>query len=394
MKPSFLQERGIPDTAACPAKSTEDQALVSSDLIPQRGESTDSALTKWHDAFYEKEKERAVKMPEALPEDFTPFGIVIVNICSLSDDDLNATAMAAHPVFRRFDLRFESFNSATSYSTPASMRLLRASCGQETEADMYAQRKPSCELMTQLSTLGFRPSVFLDHNGTYGDYLKTLGNLAGLPQEINDQKNLKIAYRSFDGSPVFDDGDVFRQYERSVLSDAGSSDVTFFNLIALNDGNRFADSGKSASYPKRLSKLLDDLNDFMDALERSHLRVALMVVPEHGAQFRDDHMQIATLREIPTSRITKVPVYVRFFGKARTSEQINLKGYYSYLALSDLVRRCIENNYYGDKGDLKTLTEDLPQTWPVSEATNAEFMLFKGKEFYRLKKEPWSAYHY
>ena len=98
---------------------------MSSDLIPQRGESTDSALTKWHDAFYEKEKERAVKMPEALPEDFTPFGIVIVNICSLSDDDLNATAMAAHPVFRRFDLRFESFNSATSYSTPASMRLLR-----------------------------------------------------------------------------------------------------------------------------------------------------------------------------------------------------------------------------------------------------------------------------
>lgn len=52
-----------------------------------------------------------------------------------------------------------------------------------------------------------------------------------------------------------------------MLSDAGSSDVTFFNLIALHDGNRFADSGKSAPYPKRLSKLLDDLNDFMDALE-------------------------------------------------------------------------------------------------------------------------------
>lgn len=52
---------------------------------------------------------------------------------------------------------------------------------------------------------------------------------------------------------------------------------------------------------------------------------------------------------------------------------------YSYLALSDLARRCIENNYYGDKGDLRTLTEDLPQTWPVSKAANAEFMLFKGK---------------
>ncbi|MGN0909462.1 MAG: cellulose biosynthesis protein BcsG [Succinivibrio sp.] len=397
-KPPFsLGSQEAPVTASeCPAQQGAAQAdeASSSDLIAQRGEATDAALSRWRDAFYASEEKREVRMPQKLEPGFAPFSIVIVNICSLSEDDLAATALAAHPVFKRFDLRFEEFNSASPYSTPASMRLLRASCGQMTEGEMYSGRRDSCELMTQLSNLGFRPSVFLDHNGQYGDYLKTLGRLAGLPQDIASQKNLKVAYRSFDGSPVFDDGDLFRMYERNVLSDHSSSDISFFNLIALHDGNRYAQSGKSAGYPQRLAKLLDDLDSFMDSLERSRSNVMLMVVPEHGAQFRGDRMQIASLREIPTSHITRIPVLVRFFGDGAKPRQLTVKGQYSYLALSDLVRRAIENNYYGGKTPLDDLIQDLPQTWPVSEGTNAEFLKFRGKEYYRLKGEAWAPYSY
>jgi cellulose synthase operon protein YhjU len=382
--------------ANCPAPGALEEAAEagSPDLIPQRGGATDANLSRWRDAFYKSEEGRAVAMPAQLHSGFAPFSIIIVNICSLSENDLEATALAAHPVFRRFDVKFQEFNSATPYSTPASMRLLRASCGQETEAGMYSGRRPQCELMTQLSQIGFRPSVFLDHNGAYGDYLETLGRLAGLPQDIAPQQDLKVEYRSFDGSPIYDDGDLFRLYERTVLSDNSSSAVTFFNLIALHDGNRDAKSGRSAGYPQRLAKLLADLDSFMDAIERSRANVMLILAPEHGAQFRGDRMQIASLREIPTSHITRVPAYVRFFGGGAKPQQLEAKGRFSYLALSDLVRRAIEDNYYGGGTELKDLIEDLPQTWPVSEATNAEFMQFRGKEYYRLKGEAWSEYRY
>lgn len=398
-KPPFsLGSQEAPVTAGeCPAPqgaAAQADEASSSDLIAQRGEATDAALSRWRDAFYASEEKREVRMPQKLEPGFAPFSIIIVNICSLSEDDLAATALTAHPVFKRFDLRLEEFNSATPYSTPASMRLLRASCGQETEADMYSGRRPGCELMTGLSDLGFNPSVFLDHNGQYGDYLKTLGRLAGLPQDIESQKGLKIAYRSFDGSPVYDDGDLFRKYEHEVLTDNTSSHISFFNLIALHDGNRFASSGKSAGYPQRLAKLLDDLNSFMDSIERSRKNVMLIVVPEHGAQFRGDRMQIASLREIPTSHITRVPALVRFFGGGAKPQQLTADGRYSYLAISDLVRRAIENNYYGGKAPLSELIGDLPQTWPVSEATNAEFLNFRGRDYYRLKGEAWAEYKY
>lgn len=383
--------------ASCPAApegAAAGDGALPPDLIPQRGAATDAGITRWRDSFYKGEEGRKVDMPSRLPAGFAPFSIVIVNICSLSADDLKATAMAAHPVFKRFDLRFEEFNSATPYSTPASMRLLRTSCGQETEAAMYSGRRASCELMTQLSELGFRPSVFLDHNGAYGDYLKTLGRLAGLPQHVAMDKGFKVAYRSFDGSPIYDDGDVFRLYEHSVLSDSSSSGISFFNLISLHDGNRFEKTGRSAGYPQRVAKLLDDLNSFMDSLERSRANVLLIVVPEHGAQFRGDRMQIASLREIPTSRITRVPALARFFGGGARPQGLTVKGQYSYIAISELVRRAIEENYYGSKADLRTLVEDLPQTWPVSEGTNAEFLKFRGKEYYRLKGDSWSEYSY
>lgn len=396
-KPPFELTQKEAPAAACPAPAQalqgQDDALPP-DLIAQRGEATDAALSRWRDDFYKNEEGRKVSMPQKLAQGFAPFNIVIVNICSLSEDDLAATALSAHPVFKRFDLRLEEFNSATPYSTPASMRLLRASCGQETEAVMYSGRRPECELMTGLLDLGFNPSVFLDHNGQYGDYLKTLGRLAGLPQEIESQKGLKIAYRSFDGSPVYDDGDLFMKYEHEVLTDNTSSYISFFNLIALHDGNRFADSGKSAGYPQRLAKLLDDLSSFMDSIERSQKNVMLIVVPEHGAQFRGDRMQIASLREIPTSHITRVPALVRFFGGGSKPQMLTANGRFSYLALSDLVRRAIENNYYGGKAPLSDLIGDLPQTWPVSEATNAEFLNFRGKEYYRLKGEAWAEYKY
>ena len=40
----------------------------------------------------------------------------------------------------------------------------------------------------------------------------------------------------------------------------------------------------------------------------------LIIVPEHGAAVRGDRIQTPRLRDIPSRRITQVPVMVKFFG--------------------------------------------------------------------------------
>ena len=42
-----------------------------------------------------------------------------------------------HEVLKQFNIRFENFNSATSYSGPAALRLLKSVCGQPSHEDLY-----------------------------------------------------------------------------------------------------------------------------------------------------------------------------------------------------------------------------------------------------------------
>ncbi len=44
------------------------------------------------------------------------------------------------------DIMFDSFNSATAYSGPAAIRLLRASCGQLSHHDLYQPVNQQCYL--------------------------------------------------------------------------------------------------------------------------------------------------------------------------------------------------------------------------------------------------------
>lgn len=70
--------------------------------------------------FHDTEKDRRAEWPDKLAKDSTPFDILLLNICSLSNDDLKAVGLKNHEVLKQFNIRFpQNFNSATSYSGPA-----------------------------------------------------------------------------------------------------------------------------------------------------------------------------------------------------------------------------------------------------------------------------------
>ncbi len=302
-----------------------------------------------------------------------------------------------NPLFKEFDVSFENFNSVSSYSTAATLRLLRANCGQETEITMYQGARGECNLLDSLQRLGYRSQVFLDHNGVFGDYLKTLRELAAIPEPIYPLNRLKVQYNAFDGAPIYSDHDVFAAYMEESSKNNGMY-LGFMNLISLHDGNRLPGKEKSETYPPRLKLMLENLTYLVEELKKSSRRTMLVVIPEHGAAIRGDKMQIARLREIPTTKITNVPLLVKFFNLPQDEildEPIKIHGFHSYLALSELIKRAIENNIFSANDSLSSISEicaSLPQQAAVSESTNAYFMVYKDTDFYKLKGDEWNEY--
>ncbi|MBZ7309191.1 cellulose biosynthesis protein BcsG, partial [Klebsiella oxytoca] len=127
-----------------------------------------------------------------LPADAQPFDVLIINICSLSWSDIEAAGLMEHPLWKHFDLLFKNFNSATSYSGPAAARLLRASCGQLSHANLYQPSGSECYLFENLAKLGFTQQLMLGHNGVFGDFLKELRSLGGIQSPLMDQSGLPI----------------------------------------------------------------------------------------------------------------------------------------------------------------------------------------------------------
>lgn len=362
---------------------------------PVQSAASDSAsINKWLEAFYEHEKSRQTEFPISIA-DKTPFDILLVNICSLATDDLEVSGLTGHPVLKQFDIYFDKFNSATAYSGPATMRLLSASCGQPEHTALYDGRRPECELLTRLQALGYEQSLFMDHEGKFDSYIESLQSRVGLAASLSSQKSYKVRYMGFDDEPIFDDADVFNAWLNSVKSAAPEHrSATLMNLIALHDGNRMPGASKSLDFKPRAQVLLDQLGDLMQNIEASGRRVMLVVVPEHGAAVRGDKIQMARLRDIPSPHLTRIPVMVKYFGAKEAVKPVHVAEETSYLALSELIARSLDAKVFTGESDkaVKTMTENLPQTYAVSENANAAVLKYGDKHFVRLNKGDWLPY--
>ncbi|MHB0818546.1 cellulose biosynthesis protein BcsG [Stutzerimonas stutzeri] len=355
-----------------------------------------ATLDTWLQRFFESEAGRQTLFPPR-NEDAAAFDVLVVNVCSLAWEDLDAVGLKDNALFGRMDVIFDRFNSATSYSGPAAIRLLRASCGQPRHQALYQPAPEQCLLFQNLANLGFHAETLLNHNGRFDGFTDDV-TAQGLPQPALPSQGFPRAMAGFDGSPIARDLDVLRGWWKHRQSLTESHVGLFYNSISLHDGNRIlGPDGKaqSADYKLRAQRLLDDLDSFIDELEGSGRRVALLIVPEHGAALHGDRMQISGMREIPRASITQVPVGLKLIGMGPTHDNmpLHVSQPSSFLALSELVSRLYAAQGTQSAPDVATLVAGLPITEQVSETAGAQVIEYDGKPYVRVNGQAvWLPY--
>lgn len=324
-------------------------------------------------AFREQESTRSATAQPLTATPDAQFDIIVLHICSLSWDDMDAAKASNHPLFTRFDYLFKNFSSAASYSGPAAIRLLRASCGQEPHASLYSPAPVECHLFEALAQAGFGPHVLLNHDGRFDNFRsfvdKEVG-VAGIQPESNE--GVPVAMRAFDDSPVLGDYDTFDHWYKRRLQQNSGPVALYYNTVTLHDGNRLPGKRLTSleSYPLRLAKLLEDVDRIIETISKSGRKAVVVFVPEHGAALRGDENQISGLREIPTPRIVHVPVGVKLVGLPTTATGgiVTIDAPSSFLALSQLLFNLVADSPFRQGAPpTASYSENLPQTMMVGE---------------------------
>ena len=386
---SILPERAPVVTADAGGQTNEAAAPA------KTGKADAKAVGEWYDAFLAYEHDRRARFPNGLSEKDTPFDILLLSICSVSNDDLAVSQLDQHPLFKEFNIRFDSFNAATAYSGPALLRLLNGACGQPSHSELYGERRPECEIMTRLGTLGYSQRLLMDHSGEYDNFLQSMRDKAGVTATLDNAK-YPTRYMGFDDEEIADSLAVLRHWQRTQVKSKAGRTATLINFIALHDGNRLPGRGRAEPFKPRAQEMFDNIRTFLRELERSGGKTMVVIVPEHGAAVRGDKIQVPRLRDIPTMRISRVPVMVKFVGlKGMPNEPIHVTGNTSYLALTSLIGKTLETDYFSKDGGtvpLEQLVHDLPQTNPVSENGTVQTLEYQGREYFRQNGGEWKPY--
>ena len=359
----------------------------------------DKTLDTYLAGFLQQQTKLRTRFPEAVAS-APPFDVLILNICSLAWADLDEAGMRRNRLLDGMDLIFDNFNSATAYSGPAAIRLLRASCGQSAHVALYDPAPSECHLLQNLQRLGFEGQLAMNHDGHFDDFIGELSKYGGLAAQPLPVDALPRAYEAFDGTPLRRDGDVLERWWAQRLAGGQPQVALFYNTISLHDGNRIvgADAkARSASFEARAAMVLEDLAAFIDSLEKSGRRAMVVVVPEHGAALRGDRMQIPGMRELPSSAITHVPVGVRWVGMGVPAGggPRHVVEASSYLAISELVARTYAFGAQAPDApaDWDALMAGLPVTPRVSENEGATVIDYASRDWLRLKGDTsWSPY--
>ncbi|NDU86330.1 MAG: cellulose biosynthesis protein BcsG [Ferrovum sp.] len=345
-------------------------------------------------SFFSNESTRQVSF-DPVATGSQPFDIVFIHICSLSWSDLKAMGLDTHPLWQTLDVLYTRFNTASTYSGPAAIRLLRAPCGQLPHTGLYSATTDQCYLMGSLQQAGFSPNLLLNHDGHFENFLKTIETqkLGITPMKLEGLRPYETA---FDDSFVYDDKDALTQWIQKRSNDPAKHVALYYNTISLHDGNHLVNDNTRASmksYGTRLHQLLDDISQFMVAVKNSGRNTVVVVIPEHGAAIQGDKYQVAGLREIPTPSITLVPVGIKIIGPKinRADNQRIVSTPSSYLALSQLVANLIKSSPFDNSSyRADDLVRDLPVTKYV--AQNADVTMVRDNGQYYLRQDPESGW--
>ena len=338
-------------------------------------------------AFRTAEAQRQVTFGRSSADPNAQFDIIVLHICSLSWDDLDVAKARENPMLSHFDFLFTNFSTAASYSGPAAIRILRATCGQEPHAELYKSAPAQCQLFGQLAEAGYTAQVLLNHDGHFDNFLQIVKEDLGVPDApLISNAQAGISMHAFDGSPLHDDYATLADWYAQRAQTPGPV-ALYYNTISLHDGNRVA--GKEglsslASYPLRVNTLMNEFDALADLIAKSGRRAAIVFVPEHGAALRGDANQVAGLREIPTPRIIHGPVGVRLVGLPGGHGQTTvIDAPTSFLALAQLLSNLVSNSPFKQGVVLSQYAANLPQTPMVGE--NEGTVTMKTADGYAVK---------
>ena len=170
LHPAVNQELNLAEQAKAQTAAEISAGALTGTLAENLGTSP-AELSRGLTEFYQREAQRRVSFTSPLTS-AVPFDVLLLNVCSLSWDDLAFAGQLDHPLFKQFDLLFENFSSAASYSGPAAIRLLRASCGQPAHTGLYENVPDNCSLFKALEQVGFTQQWIMNHDGHYDDFAK------------------------------------------------------------------------------------------------------------------------------------------------------------------------------------------------------------------------------
>lgn len=341
-------------------------------------------------AFYQEQIDLEIVPNSSVEADFD---ILLVNICSMSWQDLSNSQLQQHPLINESQLLLRNYNSATSYSGPSALRLLQASCGHRPHQELY-DTEPQCLVSNQLERIGFTSELLLNHTGEYDDFKGLLQKHGAMP-EANTSDTAPVSMTSFDGSLIRSD--------RAILNDwlaqehTNKPRFTFYNTLSLHDGNQVPGfNGNSLeSYQFRATNLLDELYQLQQSIKASGRKVVMIIVPEHGANLAGDALQLPGLREIPTQSVTHVPVLISIFGKELNlpSEQLVVEHPTGPSAITRAIFAIHEQQpFVNSSFSLQQVAEQLPGTSWVAENKDVKFMRYQDDFFLKIKEGNWLPY--
>jgi len=349
--------------------------------------------------FYGSESKRAVTFDR--PGEGGPdFDIVILQICSLSWDDLRMVGLDKDPFFRQFDVIFTDFDSVSSYTNPSGIRLLRANCGQERHKDLYLDGPKECYTLDALRGVGYKTYAAIDNYAPSYKFVEdvmTYGH-ADRPIEMMD---LPLRQYDFDKSPIYDDLAILNRWWDMRQRSAAGRAALYMDITTMHGGAHWADDPRwwtkkpDVLYREFGVRLFSNIDTFLKTLEASGKNFVVVFVPEHGRALRGSSIQSSDIREIPLPSITTVPVGIKLIGNGISSlpeRQITVSKPTSYTALSNLLKSFLSAPRFGrDVMLTPEVIGKIPETPYVAE-NEANMVVKKGKDvFYYGKEKRWTT---
>ena len=321
-----------------------------------------------------------------------PFDVILIQLCSMSWEDLTLVGLDQDPFFSRFEVLFTRFNTATGYSTPAGLRLLRSTCGQVSHTDLFQETPPECQLLENLKRAGYGTHTVFNHQGTLSTKMAhIISKLSGAaaPMALDSFKPESVSY---DGTPIYNNFEVLNSWWKKRIDSKEVRSALYYDTVSLHTGahsNTDPEWWKESHldhYRKSARKTFSELSRFFELIEASGKKALVLVVSEHGAALQGSPMQRAELRDIPLPSISTVPMGAFWIGKSGSTgtEQIKIETPVTYPVVPMLINEAIQARTFDPKA-----LRALPPSPFLAENENAATLIQNHHLYYRAKDGKW-----